>query len=177
MLVDELNFVPWSPIFCTVEPDILYCGAQYFVLWNPIFPVLTMELVPCHLSGAQNVEVAKRFLENLCISSYRVWIKSLIWSVFQTQQASFTSLTVGCLFPAWPISAGPALRPKLCQRRVLRSLSGSLNNRWGELVRRQQWQWPFRKFNKNSLERWTGAYRSGREKIHLLHGAESFLTS
>ena len=45
-----------------------------------------------------------------------------------------------CLFPAWPISAGPTLRPTFCQRCVVRRVLGRLNTRSLEPDKRSQWQ-------------------------------------
>jgi len=42
-------------------------------------------------------------------------------------------------FPPRPISAGPVLRPTLCQRRFVRRVSGMCNSRWRELDKRSQW--------------------------------------
>jgi len=46
----------------------------------------------------------------------------------------------GVFFFCWPINAGRTLRPTLCQRRVLRRLSGRFNFRWWEPDKRSQWQ-------------------------------------
>ena len=71
------------PKFCTAEPNVFGPHSGTCVMspfWSP-------ECWGC-----------SKILENLCVCSYRVWIKSLIWSVFQTQQVSFVAITTGCFF-------------------------------------------------------------------------------
>ena len=72
---------------------------------------------------------------------------------------------LGCFFfPDWPISSGPTHLPMLCQRRVIRRISGSP---WGEVDERSPRKELSRKSNKKSLELRAGACRSSRGKNTL----------
>ena len=73
----------------------------------------------------------------------------------------------------WLISAGPTHHPTLCQRCVVRRMSGRLNSRWLALDKQSQWHLTCRKSNKNSQERRAGAYRSSREKSLYLEKTEA----